>query len=325
MPTVKASGGGRQDIDWPAIQKEEDAEEDGPGFFYSDCSQGVDVVSASSELKPQGTKNYSAKNLADSNPMTAWVEGKPGYGIGESFSVKSRNVNIIYNGYQATPASWKNNSRVKKFKVYKDNKPLCFLTLTDDMGEQNFNLPFKEDDKSHVFKFEIVEVYKGLKWDDTGISHVDYGGCCVSAETLISFEGEEKPVDEVEAGQKIRCLNLNDNSTFDFIIPKVIKQTHVALLEITTINHQIKITADHPLLMKDGFSSLSRLRISQNQNDYDFIIGTELMIWNEPEKKMKGEKITSIREIEGTFNTYTLKGLPENTAYIANGFLTKSY
>ena len=63
---------------------------------------------ASSTLKGQGSKNYSIKNLIDDNPMTAWVEGVTGYGIGEWFEIKGK-ANIIYNGYQSSPTNWKNN------------------------------------------------------------------------------------------------------------------------------------------------------------------------------------------------------------------------
>jgi hypothetical protein len=173
LPTINAKGGKGQSVDWLPIKEEEHE-----GFFFNECAGIVEIVSASSELKPQGTKTYSVENLRDEDPMTAWVEGKPGYGIGESFSVRALTINTIYNGYQSTPLNWKNNSRVKKLKVYKDNKAICFLLLTDEMGEQVFTLPIKKDEEFHVFKFEIVEVYKGLKWDDVAVSHVDYVEKC---------------------------------------------------------------------------------------------------------------------------------------------------
>ncbi len=145
LPTVRAIGGEGTNVNWPAIKIEEEKDRDGPGFFYRDCSQGVEVVRASSTLAGQGTKSYGIKNVSDQNPMSAWVEVKSDYGIGESFEVKSPGVNVMYNGYQSSPANWKNNYRVKKFKVYKDNKPVCYLILTDEMGAQRFELPTIKD------------------------------------------------------------------------------------------------------------------------------------------------------------------------------------
>lgn len=328
LPTVNATGGKGQNVNWPAIQKEEDADKDGPGFFYHDCAQGVEVITSSSELKAQGTKNYSAKNLSDENPMTAWVEGKPGYGIGESFSVKAITVNTIYNGYQSTPLNWKNNSRVKKFKVYMDNKALCYVTLKDEMGEQTFELPFESSfDKTHIFKFEIADVYKGLKWDDVAISHIDYFACCVGEETLITFgEDKEKAIPEFNNGEKVLCIDIKTGATSLIPVLRVVNQVHLSLLEIKTEYHQIRVTADHPLLVKEiGFSSLSRIKLNKNLKNYEELEGLDLILWDEKKNQMRSEKIIAIKKISGEFKTYTLKGLPEGSSYIANGFITKSY
>jgi len=119
IPTIKAVGGGGTNVDW--LEEKKNTDPEGPGYFYNDCAQGVDPIKASSTLAPQGKNNYSVKNLSDDSPMTAWVEGKSDYGIGEWFEIKAINVNVIYNGYQSSPISWINNSRVKKFKVYKNN------------------------------------------------------------------------------------------------------------------------------------------------------------------------------------------------------------
>ena len=72
---------------------------------------------------------------------------------------------------------WINNSRVKKFKIYVDNQPVCYLTLKDKMGGQSFDLPIKAGDEPWLvewkeIKFEIIEVYKGDKWSDVAITEI---------------------------------------------------------------------------------------------------------------------------------------------------------
>lgn len=141
IPTIRSKGGDGRNVDWVSIKKKFEKEygSDEENFYFSgDCSQGVKIVSASSTLSSQKSKSYSASNLSDNSPLTAWVEGKSDYGIGEWFKIKSAGVNVIYNGYQSSPANWLKNSRVKKFKVYKNDTPLCFLELTDEMGAQRF-------------------------------------------------------------------------------------------------------------------------------------------------------------------------------------------
>ncbi len=329
IPNVNATGGQGENVNWPTIKKEEEADTDGPGFFYHDCAQGVELIGVSSELKAQGAKNYSAKNLSDGDPMTAWVEGKPGYGIGESFSLKATTVNTIYNGYQSTPLNWKNNSRVKKFKVYLDNKVLCYLILKDEMGEQTFELPFEPDaEKKHLFKFEITDVYKGLKWDDVAISHIDYFACCMAEETLIMYDHEmEKSIAELNDNEKVLAINIQFGSTSEIAVSRIVKQTHLSLLEITTENHQIRATSDHPFFIKDeGFSSFSRLRSVRQLDNYTVLEGKlELMFWDEKRQQIYSEKVIGIKKVSGEFKTYTLKGLPEGSVYVANGFVTKNY
>lgn len=327
LPVIQATGGEGQSVNWPQIQKEEDAEKDGPGFFYRDCSQGVKVVSASSTLKDQGGKTYGVNNLADDNPMTAWVEGKPGYGIGESFTIKAPRVNSIFNGYQATPATWKNNSRVKKFKVYADGKPICFLLLKDEMGEQVFELPLSSNNEKDItFKFEIADVYKGLKWDDVAISHVDNNGCCFAGKTTIGPDNIEiESIAGSDENVAIICINPLTNESYHASQYRVTAQLHTGMVEVSTAHHSITITTDHPLAVKGmGFVSLQRLRLKRGLDNIESLAGvTDVMVWDGEHACY--EKITSIRKIPGAWKTYTIKGLPLQSAYVAGGFVTTSY
>jgi len=157
------------------------------------CGGGQDTLSASSELKQFKGISYLAKNIHDLNYKTAWIEGVSGYGIGEYVTYHFPPDNpritelIIVNGYIKSDSTWKKNSRVKTLKMYIDNKPYAILNLKDIKNEQHFKFePLgyseREDwDKLHTMpwwtiKFEILDVYKGDKYDDTAITEIYFDG-----------------------------------------------------------------------------------------------------------------------------------------------------
>ncbi len=142
----------------------------------------------SSTLKSQGNNSYEKSNLGDRDPRTAWVEGKNGYGIGEYIqSVVQLEASIhfsILNGYQKSINSWKDNSRVKSFKIYINNIPVCILKLEDRMGEQTISmdsilseLGYSGVEYEFEMKFEIYDVYPGNKWKDVCISEMRIHVC----------------------------------------------------------------------------------------------------------------------------------------------------
>ncbi|MFD2562874.1 NADase-type glycan-binding domain-containing protein [Aquimarina rubra] len=155
------------------------------------CGGSVKSISASSQLKENNGINYAPKNTHDFDKNTAWVEGKPDYGIGEfieyrfDFSeMKDYNgglgINriILANGYKKSKTTWKNNSRIKRLKVYLNDKPFAMLHLLDsfeiqtiDIGEIKF--PVNTETK---LKFEIIQVYEGTKYKDTAISLLMFDG-----------------------------------------------------------------------------------------------------------------------------------------------------
>uniref|UniRef100_UPI001C9E7317 NADase-type glycan-binding domain-containing protein n=1 Tax=Saccharicrinis aurantiacus TaxID=1849719 RepID=UPI001C9E7317 len=157
------------------------------------CGGGPKEVSASSYLKSQGTNSYDPKNAHDLNYKNAWIEGVDGYGIGEyllyTFEGASPRINeiIVINGYVKSKAAWENNSRVKKLKVYIDNKPYAILSLKDMRCSQSFKIePIGNSNRTDIdalkmkpdwtLKFEILEVYEGLKYDDVAISEIYFSG-----------------------------------------------------------------------------------------------------------------------------------------------------
>lgn len=155
------------------------------------CGGSVKSIKASSELKENKGINYSPKNAHDFDKNTAWVEGKPDYGVGEfieytfDFSeIKEYNGSLginrilLANGYKKNKLTWKNNSRVKQLKVYLNDKPYAILNLLDSFEIQTINIGEIKFPANKVtkLKFEITQVYKGIKFKDTAISLLMFEG-----------------------------------------------------------------------------------------------------------------------------------------------------
>lgn len=150
------------------------------------CGGGNYKVNASSELKSDSYISYSATSANDLNYKTAWVEGVEGAGIGEyleyHFKNKSPKVThiIVSNGYLKSDKAWKNNNRVKSLKVYINGLEYGVLQLEDSKTDQHFKFngfKYNSDGKTDlVLKFEILEVYKGAKYDDTVITEIYFDG-----------------------------------------------------------------------------------------------------------------------------------------------------
>jgi hypothetical protein len=332
--TVKAICGEGTYVNWPEIktiyEENEMSEGEGPGFFYNDCDQGISPLRASSTLANQGKFNYNIKNINDDNPMTAWVEGSVDYGIGVFFEIKASSINIIYNGYQSSPKSWMENSRVKKFKVYKNNVALCYLELTDEMGRQSFELPGHNNynpEMDYNFKFEIMEVYKGTKWKDVAISEINLSLCCVSQSTQIGNASTPLIAADLQKGTTIYSINLETGDVVNAAVLSVSKQRHLSMLEITTETKTLSLTSNHPIFMKNyGFSSISRYMLTHQVDNYeDLIDHVEFAIWNENTCSINYEKLKKIQLVNGDFQTYTIGKLSQGDTFITNGFISRLY
>lgn len=334
IPTIKSVGGEGKNVNWPKIkadtEKQEKEQGGGPGFFYNDCDQGVNPINASSTLASQGKNNYRIKNIYDNDPMTAWVEGKSDYGIGEYFEIKAAGINVIYNGYQSSPKSWVENSRVKKFKVYKNNVAFCYLELTDEMGSQSFELPDHNKynpEKESIYKFEIVDVYKGTKWQDVAISEITLTLCCVSESSIIKTGINNVSISNIKQGISISTINLETGELSNTEVLKLFKQRHLSLLKISCETKELELTNNHPLYIKDfGFASINKyMEIKKIINFEDLIGKIEFGVWDESMGKISFEKLKKIEIINGVFETFTIGKLSNGNTFITNGFISKTY
>ncbi|MEE3484625.1 MAG: hypothetical protein VZQ98_09930 [Bacteroidales bacterium] len=260
----------QKDFDYNTLTKEEQSIFDETKESYWDvigaacswyCAGGPSSVTASSQLKPQGAVNYKASYAHDLNYRTAWVEGVAGYGIGEylTYSFKGGDPRIttiiVVNGYVKSQKAFKENSRVKKLKVYKDNKPIAILDLKDIMGEQRFeigtlgdNTPGSPDWK---LKFEIMEVYKGDKYDDTALSEIYFDGIdvhCLAKGTKITMaDGSEKNIEEIKEGDEILSFTTS-NTTSKSTVKTVAEKSHTDFVTYRfKSGRSLTCTLDHPL------------------------------------------------------------------------------
>jgi hypothetical protein len=145
----------------------------------SDISQITDLsIEASSELSLQAGNDYSADNLTDGNPETAWVEGAYGYGHGEVITVSTNGKYIVEgfsvrNGYCKPGGAWRENARIRKFFICLNDTPLMVAELEDTIDIQVIrfpeDMPLDEDDR---LSFEILEIYPGTMYRDAAISEL---------------------------------------------------------------------------------------------------------------------------------------------------------
>jgi hypothetical protein len=327
--TIHSTGGAGKNVDYRGydINNIYELDDLGPfadSYFINGCEGGsvsCKALSASSVLEPN-KKTYSVNNLTDRNPTTAWVEGETGYGIGTSFEISCNNLNTIYNGYQNSPSNWMKNGRVKKFKVYIDGKPLCYLILKDEMGEQNFELPFDADwHTPHVFRFEIVEVYEGTKYSDVCISEIGVQGCCFSQ--YAKLKSPKGDIQLLAPEDSVYSYDItNKILTPSFIKSKIIKQ-RAQLYEITVDSHKTLITREHRLLTKDyGSLSIMEMISKWNYNSYNQLyckdhIKVALFINGE----VVYGPITKIKRIDGEFKVISIRELSHGKYVIVDGFI----
>ena len=302
---------------------------------------GPDEVTASSYLKSQGSNNYEPKNASDLSYKTAWVEGVSGYGIGEfltyRFSATSPRITeiIIVNGYVKSETSYMNNSRVKKLKVYLNDKPYAILNLEDKIANQGFEVePIGYSDREDwnvlktkpdwTLKFEILEVYKGLKYDDVAISEIYFDGLdvlCLAGGTKVQLaNNSSKNIENLKNGDLITYIDLHTNQIKSAKIEKLEKIIHHGLVKYKFESGlEIIATQDHPFRVRGkGWVSLKPDKTEQ----YKGFENIEKVNIGDLFLTATGTDIlTSIDFLEGEEETYTISKLSSGNNFIANGLI----
>ena len=231
------------------------------------CGNGYPTkIEASSHLKSQGNNSYEEKNLHDLLYNTPWVEGVQGYGEGEwvkyTFEANSPRITEIHvvNGYVKSQVAWKNNSRVKRLKVYVNDKPFAILNLEDSRSDQTFKIEPLNDSKEWTMKFEILEVYKGEKYDDTVLSEVYFDGidvhCFAAGTKVLLADNSQKNIEDIKQGDKIMTYNIITGKKGTAMVEKTAAVTHKNLVTyVFEGGKKITATDDHPFLTEQGWAS----------------------------------------------------------------------
>lgn len=124
----------------------------------------------------EGDTTYEPEHMQYKDGLP-WASGN-GKGIGEVISIKefeNKNPSVIklLNGYQDKnhPDYYEKNSRVKKIKITNtDTKKSKIINVKDTKKEQVFKI--SDLGKGSYFDIEILEVYKGTKYEDLCIQYM---------------------------------------------------------------------------------------------------------------------------------------------------------
>lgn len=160
--------------------------------FYSPscswyCGGNVEKLWASSSLESEQCDNYNVEKIHDFNHESPWCEGASDDGVGEfvvfefaSYCPRITGVNIL-NGNVQSEELWRKNGRVKKLKLYHNDKPYAVLNLEDSRSLQFFEIDTVGYDEQMggemwSLKFEIMEVYPGSESHNTMMSEIFFDG-----------------------------------------------------------------------------------------------------------------------------------------------------
>lgn len=308
------------------------------------CGGGFDFQSASSSLPAFKGITYDANNAHDLSYQTAWVEGAEGYGIGEYIDYHMKAINpritsiIVVNGYVKSATAWKNNSRVKKIKLYIDDKPYALLNLEDSRSGQRFTVPLLGTDRDKFtreqmkampdwkMRFEIMEVYPGDKYDDTVITEIYFDGTdvhCLAAGTMITMaDGSAEPIEELQLGDEVISINATTRIQESATILELASPVHHDLIKITFDNgDNIICTKDHPFLAANGnwlaYTPDKTTAAYQYNSVFPLTIGSQIRTLS-----AENTSIVKIELLVGHQTTYTIVKLSRNKGFIANGIVT---
>jgi hypothetical protein len=315
LPIVYAEGGeGKKMVYKKLTQKEQD---EIPGYVWNVCSNCISFedcnIKSSSNLQKQGAENYVAKNIQDDDPTTAWIEGKNGYGIGEY--IESKNVRlifsiVIFNGYQKSPKSFIENSRVKSLLVSENGIGRCIIRLKDEMGRQfvaveDLGLKYYSRSDFHdkpisKLKFTIMDVYPGTKFKNVAISELFSSGCCVSGQSKIILSNDEKKeIVDIKLKDSIKLLDNNNNIIYAFGA-EFGSVVYDNLLEILTEKgNSIVMSPSHNVYVGSQNNKIQARQLST----------TDSLIINNGENGIYLDKIKKINQIHNPTKTYYFKKL----------------
>jgi hypothetical protein len=174
----------------PALQAVLQSDED---FCVECCSlycAASPTPRVSSHLEPHHRDSYGPEALADGKGQTAWVVAR---GPGEWFElvfepagfhpdVPENNTRTgvdrlyLWNGYNKSPERWREHARVHHLRLDVDDRPVAVLTLLDEQRPQRVDLPRTLLRRGMHFRFTVLDVFPGNRFDELAVSEVRLDG-----------------------------------------------------------------------------------------------------------------------------------------------------
>jgi hypothetical protein len=290
------------------------------------CAGGPESVIASSVLPSVNNLDYKADNAHDFSLRTAWVEGAPGLGIGQSISYRfakgSPPVTTveIYNGYMKSEKAWGENARVKQLKLYVNDSPFALLNVKDIQSKQLFAIDtLQGKDKDLMLKFEITAVYKGSKYEDVALSEIEFDGIgvhCFAKGTLVATPDGEVAIENLGIGNIVLSYNEISRKTEAAAITAVASQQHNNLYELNFSGTTMVVTDDHPFFYAGQYYSVKRNHLYglQTQELHQGQLIAFLTKTGVSEKKL-----SSLKALTSSETAYTITRLSRNKLFFANG------
>lgn len=292
------------------------------------CGGGPDTIYASSQLAASGDLNYIPDNAHDFSLRTAWAEGARGNGAGQSITYRFPaggppvTAVEIHNGYMKTDKTWSDNARIKKLKLFINNKPYALLLLSDTKAMQRFTLGGEHQGRKKplLLRFEIAEVYPGAKYQDAALAEIQFDGtgvhCFVAGAMVTMADGSKKPIESIQRGDRVLSFNEKTRKPEAATVNATAAQQHHNLYEYRFESGNLTATDDHPFFTGTGMFALqpgharSRYAIKAGQ------LNAGQLVLN---REGRMEKLLGVRALRRCEMTYTITGLSANRVFFANG------
>ena len=141
----------------------------------SSLDRSTITASASSELSSTRSRTFGIDNTLDGDPGTAWNDGAPGPGVGQTLTYRfSRRVNVtsirLLNGSGDSDARFKENARISEVRVTTDDGSVT-------VGFADTRLPQEvhgEFGITAVVTLEVLSVYPGSRYEDLAVSEIEF-------------------------------------------------------------------------------------------------------------------------------------------------------
>jgi hypothetical protein len=301
------------------------------------CGGGPYRITSSSYLKDEGKITYLPDNIHDFDLFSAWVPDNSNGSIGKKinfhfkpFAPRVKEI-LIWNGYIKNTDLWKANSRVAKFKMFVNGKPTAILELKDVNNKQSFKInPIQSTDstKDLILTLEIVEVYKGTKYDNVAVSEINFDGLdvhCFAAGTKIAMsDNSTKNIEQIVKNDWVLTFDNATNKLTNTQVSGLIKARHSNLIKLKFSDREIITTDDHPFWTADKiWASLNPNKSNNNYEHTSEVIQLKICDRIFVPTENRFIDIIFIERVEEEQLTYTIE-LITGDSFIANGLLVKT-